>query len=327
MKKFILLSFAISFLSGAIAANLTDRADVQAFIKDNASKTGYSGEQLQQILSKVDTTPSTIRIMNRPYEAKPWYIYRQRLVTDKRIEQGVVFWHEHAATINKASQEFKVNPGIIVATIGIESNYGKNKGSYKVINAISTLAFDYPRRATFFQSELVSLLKMTHQLGIDPFTVMGSYAGAIGQPQFMPSSFLQYAVDYSGDNKIDLNDNEDDVIASIANYYHKNGWHFHRPTAVKAVIIGEHYKKVKVNMRRPIHDLQWYKRYGIFGQLQYPSAFKANLISLEGKDAPEYWLAFHNFYVIRRYNPSNHYAMAIHLLAQAISKHAEVKKS
>lgn len=326
MKKISLFITLLLLATQVLANSFTERQDVQTFILSKGRLSGYSTAQLQKIFAQVELTPSSISIMNRPYEAKPWYIYKKRLLNQTRINDGVLFWRQHYQLLNKIARHFKVDPQIIVATLGIESNYGKQKGHYRVINVLATLAFNYPRRAQFFKSELLSLLKLSHQLDLNPLTIMGSYAGAIGQPQFMPSSFLHYAVNYNNQGHINLNDNLSDIIASIANYYHLNGWHYHKPTATQVIFKNKKIINQLLSDNESRRSLAWYRQHGILSKAHYPATYEANLISLQNKNSSEYWLVFHNFNVIRRYNPSNHYAMAIYLLANAIKQQYIIKK-
>ncbi|HEV2524731.1 MAG TPA: lytic murein transglycosylase, partial [Gammaproteobacteria bacterium] len=232
-----------------------------------------------------------LRLMSKQYEALPWYRYRDTIVTEKRIKEGVQFWTEHKDLLKKAEEKFGVPAEIIVAILGLETSYGKITGNYPVLQALATLAFDYPRRAAFFRGELEHFLLLVNEGSLDPITTRGSFAGAMGTPQFMPSSYRRYAVDFSGTGKRDLIHDMADVIGSVANYLKANGWKKN-----ENVISGLRLK-------------------GNNNLLQ-----KGKLIELQ-KNAnrdKEQWIGLNNFKVILRYNHSVHYAMAVYQLSQKI---------
>lgn len=321
----VLIFFAIN--AAFSLDRLSQQPNVKQFIHKMVRQHGFNQQKLEELFDQVTIQHSIIQAMNRPYEAKPWDQYRALFITPARIKNGVAFWHQYHHTLEKVAKKYKVSPAIIVATIGVESAYGKSKGSYGVLNVLTTLAFHFPRRAQFFQKELVSFLLMARQLHQDPTSFKGSYAGAIGQAQFMPSSFLAYAVDYDKKGKIDLSNNEDDVIASIANYYHKNGWRLGQPVAVKAIVNGSKYKDLQYIHGKPTYSLTTLKNYQIQPSKAVPHYLKAKLITLESENSPEFWLGFYNFYVITRYNTSNLYAMVVYQLANTIEKEVKSGKN
>ena len=257
--------------------------------------------------------------MSRPAEAKPWYAYRDIFVNNRRIRGGVKFWRTHAATLAEAERVYGVPPEIVVAIIGVETQYGGNMGSYRVLEALSTLAFDYPRRADYFRKELANYLLMTRAEGIDPLALRGSYAGAMGLGQFMPSSFLSYAVDFDGDGHRDLWGNPRDAIGSVANYFNKHGWRSGEQVTVPASVSGAGYSGlVSRKLSPPKDSVASLQAQGVSPRGPVSGSQAAMLLEFEGRNGPEYWLGFTNFYVITRYNHSRLYAMAVYQLSQEI---------
>lgn len=286
---------------------------IDNFIKQNPH-TSYTKQQMTGFFNTVKLKPIIIQHMKKPTEAKPWSDYRKLFVTPDRIKHGEEFTSKYKNVLASVEKKYDVNPGVIVATIGLESDFGKYKGSFSVLNAISNLAFNYPQRSKFFLYELSAFFQLTDKFNLNPISVKGSYAGAIGQPQFMPDSVLKYGAVYGDqDHALDLNNNEADVIASVANYYHQHGWKLNQPTAIKVAIKGEGYKKLKSNHDYTIEQLSLA---GLTPTSNLPKTTKVRLVLLDQNTAnPQAWVALNNFDVIRRYNPNNHYAMAISELA------------
>lgn len=299
---------------------LIQRADVQAFIREMAARHGFNAAQLRTTFSRAQAQPSIITAMSKPAEAKPWYAYREIFVNPKRIQGGVRFWRTHAAALARAEQVYGVPPQIVVAIIGVETQYGGNMGKHRVFEALATLAFGYPRRAAFFRKELESYLLLTRAEGIDPLNLRGSYAGAMGLGQFMPSSFLSYAVDFDGDGHRDLWRNPTDAIGSVANYFKKNGWRSGQPVAVPAAVSGTRYPAlVSQRLNPPKSSVAQLRSQGVTPREPVSDAQAAMLLEFAGQTGPEYWLGFDNFYAITRYNRSQLYALAVYQLSQAIS--------
>lgn len=298
---------------------LIQRADVQAFIREMAARHGFNAAQLRATFSRAQAQPSIIAAMSRPAEAKPWYAYREIFINPKRIQGGVQFWRTHAAALAKAEQVYGVPPQIVVAIIGVETQYGGNMGKYQVLEALSTLAFGYPRRAAYFRKELENYLLLTRAEGIDPLSLRGSYAGAMGLGQFMPSSFLAYAVDFDGDGHRDLWRNPTDAIGSVAHYFKKNGWRSGQPVAIPASVSGARYSAlVSERLNPPKHSIASLRSQGVTPRGSVSDAQAAMLLEFAGRTGPEYWLGFDNFYAITRYNRSQLYALAVYQLSQAI---------
>ena len=231
----------------------------------------------------------------------------------------MAFWNDNALTLKKASEKYGVPPEIIVAIIGVETRYGQHKGRFPVIDSLSTLAFAYPPRSRFFRSELKEFLLMAREEKINPLKQLGSYAGAMGLPQFIASSFRSYAVDFDGDGSRDLWNNTSDAIGSVANYFKRHGWQEGEPIAHRAVIKGQKYKKLLNDELKPQWSLADFQSHGVRPAQKVPAKLEGTLLELDtGTPKPEYWLGWENFYVITRYNHSAHYSMAVFQLAQEI---------
>ena len=300
--------------------SLGQRADVQNFIREMTARHGFNPAQLQALFDRVQPQPSIITAMNRPGEAKPWHEYRAIFINARRIQGGVEFWRTHAATLARAEQVYGVPPEIVVAIIGVETQYGGNMGRHRVLEALATLAFDYPRRADFFRKELEAYLLLTRAEGVDPLALRGSYAGAMGWGQFMPTSYQNFAVDFDGDGRRDLWRNPRDAIGSVANYFRQHGWRPGEPVVVPARVSGSAYpglitRRLTTPPRDSIASLQ---AQGVAPLTPVDGARSALLLELQGRAGPEHWLAFHNFYVITRYNRSQLYAMAVYQLSREI---------
>ena len=303
---------------------LARRADVQAFIREMTARHGFNAARLQAVFSRAHAQPSIIAAMSRPAEAKPWYAYRTIFVNPTRIQGGAEVWRANEAALARAEQVHGVPPEIVVAIIGVETQYGGNMGKYRVLEALSTLAFDYPRRADYFRKELENFLLLTRAEGIDPLAPRGSYAGAMGYGQFMPSSFRSYAVDFDGDGHRDLWRNPRDAIGSVANYFKKHGWRTGAPVAAPAEVSGAAWPAlVSRKLGQPQHSVASLQSRGVRPQEPVGGGQAAMLLEFQGRDGPEYWLGFDNFYVITRYNHSQLYAMAAYQLSQEIRERYE----
>ncbi len=232
------------------------------------------------------------------------------------IEQGVRFWREHADALDRAHVRYGVPPEYVIAIIGVESHYGANVGTHRVIDALATLAFDYPRRADFFGNELLEFLVMARDEGFDPLEPVGSYAGAMGLGQFLPSSFHRFAVDFDGDGRRDLW-NPVDAIGSVANYFSEQGWRGEEAVAVAAAAHGSAAHALEADYTTS-YSLDMLAANGVTAHLPVDGSGEVSLLRLDTVGGYEYWLGLHNFYVITRYNHSTYYAMAVHQLAQAI---------
>lgn len=303
------------------AAAVTDRPDVQAFIKEMTDKHPFKID-LKALFSQVEIKPAIIEAMQRPAEAKPWFEYRPIFLTEERISQGVAFWNKHDKAIAAASAKYGVDPEIIVAIIGVETRYGQHAGKHRVIDALTTLAFDYPKRADFFRGELEHYLLMVNEERLDPLALKGSYAGAMGVGQFMPSSYRHYAVDFDHDGQRNLFDNMDDAIGSVANYFSEHKWQLGQPVVGRAQPQGKldeaAYGAAKKASPKPTLSHSDIKNLGIEILDDLPRDQPMSLIELATRTGPSYWVGLQNFYVITRYNRSPLYAMAVYQLSQEI---------
>jgi len=311
-----LLVLGALLASAPAMASFAQRSEVQGFVEEMVREHAFDRGRLMHLLGEAETREDILAAIARPAEAKPWRDYRPIFVTDDRIRGGVAFWREHANALAAAEREFGVPAHVIVAIIGVETRYGRHTGRYRVLDALATLAFDYPPRSEFFRGQLSQYLLMTREEGIDPRELTGSYAGAMGQPQFMPSSFRHFAVDFDSDGRRDLWRNPVDVIGSVANYFHMHGW---RPGAPVVHRLTDRARLETVASRalEPTLPVKELTALGVETPQAAPDE-KVSVVRLDGQNGAEYWLARHNYYVITRYNRSLHYAMAVHQLGEAI---------
>ena len=322
MKFFVLCSvlfLGIAFNTQASTRPLDISKDnVQGFISQMVKKHQFDKNNLSAVLKKARHHESIIEAISRPAESKPWYEYRPIFLTRDRLQGGVKFWQSNANTLSKAKLAYGVPEEIITAIIGVETRYGKHKGRFPVIDALATLAFAYPPRSKFFTKELEQYLLMTREEKLDPLEQLGSYAGAMGMPQFISSSFRSYAVDFDSDGKRNLWTNTNDVIGSVANYFKKHRWKNGQPIASKVRLHGKRYKKLLENGLKPNYSKQQLMDNGVILPDGLPDNLKGALIEFETKNGPEYWVGWHNFYVISRYNHSALYSMAVFQLSEQI---------
>lgn len=293
-------------------------AEVNQFVAEMVKEYNFNAESLTLLFEKVHLHQSIIDAISKPAEAKPWYEYRQIFVNRERVRGGVLFWNEHQDIIAKVADTYKVAPEILVAIVGVETRYGAHTGKYPVIDSLSTLAFAYPPRARFFRGELKQYLLMTREEGLDPLQQKGSYAGAMGMPQFISSSFRNYAIDFDKDGKRDLWDNAADALGSIANYFNKHGWAYQQPVADKVTVSGLKYREMISTSLKPSFTAQQMRLAGVNLDGSVPDDRKGCLIELDSGHGPEYWAVWQNFYVISRYNHSPLYAMAVNQLSKEI---------
>lgn len=301
-------------------APFEDKSLITTFIDEMVTEYKYDKTVLTQLFEKARLHQSIIDAISRPAEGKAWYEYRKIFVTRERVRGGVLFWNEHEDIIKKVADKYQVRPEVIVAIIGVETRYGKHKGNYPVLDSLSTLAFAYPPRAKFFRSELKHYLLMSREEAFDPLEQKGSYAGAMGMPQFISSSFRHYAVDFDNDGRRDLWTNPGDALASVGNYFKLHGWVPGAPIAHKVEINGIKYKELLSKSLKPQYSQDELMLAGITLPNNIPTDIKGTLIELDSGDGPEYWVVWQNFYVISRYNHSALYSMAVYQLSQDILK-------
>lgn len=309
------------------SATYADRADVRAFIEEMHAEHGFDRRALRRIFAAAHFQPQIVAAMQRPLLEPPkWYEYSPQFLSPKRIDGGVAFWREHAATLERAERDFGVPPEIVVAIIGVETFYGRNTGRHRVIDALCTLAFDYPRRASFFRGELKSFLLLTRDAGISPLEAKGSFAGAIGLPQFMPGSYRNFAVDFDDDGHADLWRSADDAIGSVANFLLRHDWQRDQPVLLPATIDNDRREVVLRRLDGGISERRALDAWSADGvtATSVPADLAADPVGLlmleEGAspDTASYWIAANNFYVLTRYNRSRLYAAAVWHLARAL---------
>jgi len=297
------------------------RDDVKSFIDEVAEKDSISKHQLRKLLKAAQSQSSIVAAMERPAEkAKPWFEYRPIFLTERRIQEGTDFWLAHRRELDQASVRSGVAPEYIAAIVGVETYYGRMTGSYRVLDALSTLAFDYPARAPFFRDELEQFILLSRDLGLDPLTVKGSYAGAMGAPQFMPSNYRRYAVDANADGHVDLWNNWSDVCASVGNYLKEHGWNAGEPVLSEAAVDSEKSADLdghKLALDDTVESLQ---TKGVTFDSALPADAKVLLIAADESDGVHWRVGYNNFYVITRYNHSALYAMAVYELATAVKQ-------
>ncbi|MES9970855.1 MAG: lytic murein transglycosylase B [Candidatus Thiodiazotropha sp.] len=314
-----LLFITLTLATLACAHTQQQTSDYKKFAREMASKHNFNALQIERLLNSTTFRDDIIAAITRPAESKAWHEYRPIFLKPDRIEGGVGFWQENEALLASVSQEYGVPAEIIVAIIGVETRYGKHTGRYRVIDALTTLAFGYPKRADFFRRELEEFLLLTREEGVDLESAMGSYAGAMGKPQFISSSYRQYAVDHDADGRRDLWNSNADIIASVASYFKTHGWRANQPITLltkggeglQAFVDAGMKPSIQVGKLlakgvRPVN-----------GESPSPETL-TSLIKLDAGDEHEFWLGLHNFYVITRYNHSNLYAMAVYQLSQEI---------
>lgn len=302
--------------------------EIGQFIDDMAAQHDFDRSELKLLFSKVRYLDSAIKLIKPapPGSLKNWLAYRQRFVEPVRIAAGAQFWHTYASELARAEREYGVPAEIIVAIIGVETVYGRNTGDFRVMDAITTLAFDYPdtptrqARMQFFRGELENTLLFARESHIDPFSLLGSYAGAIGLPQFMPSSIRQYAVDFDGKGVIDLRNSPIDAIGSVANFLRQHGWQRNLPLVFPARVNSDGtWPRLLTQGLEARNSISAVKATGVEIDAEVPADLQYGLVDLQNGLAPtEYWLATNNFFAITKYNRSYFYAMSVIDLSRAI---------
>jgi membrane-bound lytic murein transglycosylase B len=323
--RFILQTLALLIgLCLTACTAYADKSEVHRFIDKMVKNHGFDRQQLQALFNTVKPNHSIIRSFVKPKENLTWSDYRPIFVTEKRARKGVKFWHAHQQTLTYAQKKYGVPASLIIAILGIESRYGEVKGNYRVLDSLSTLSFNHTRRSHFFQSELEQFLLLGRENpAINPKTTKGSYAGAIGQVQFMPSNYRHLAVDASHKGYSDLIANSDDAILSIANYLNYHGWIKGGPVAVPARFKGQNIPHLPSALNG--FTLQNFANYHIYPKNPLPKQLKTTLITLPIRHGKEYWLGFRNFQIIKRYNSSSLYAMAVYQLSELINHYYQLE--
>lgn len=316
----ILAASLALLVAGSAAAQGLDEALVENFVQRMVTKHGYDARELHGLFEQTNRQDAVLKAISKPAEYRPWFEYRPIFITPERIQAGVNFWRGQAEVLARAAQTYGVPAEIIVAIIGVETFYGRNTGAYRVIDSLATLAFNYPPRAQFFADELENYLLLAREEGVDPRTLTGSYAGAMGFPQFMPSSFRRFAVDFDGDGHRNIWSDRADAIGSVANYLKAHGWEADRPI-VAAALASPEAEKLTTDVVLPERQIDDYVASGVRpAAVISDGSAPAMLLALDAERGNEYWFGFRNFYAITRYNHSPKYAMAVTQLAEAIKQ-------
>ena len=318
--RLLIATLALLCASTASAID-TDRDDVRAFIDEMVEQHGFDRTELVVLLGEAEVQEGILEAMRRPAErTKPWHEYRDIFIQPKRVNAGVAFWAEHADAIERISADTGVPAEILVGIIGVETYYGRITGKHRVLDALVTLGFDYPPRAKFFRKELGHFLQLAREEAIDPRTALGSYAGAMGAPQFIPSSYRAYADDGDGDGRKDLFNNWDDVLASVAEYFRRHRWKPGAPVVTSASLADNASLTLPAEnkLADPI-DIGALREQGLEFDTAELAGDSARVIVFEGDAGRELHVGFHNFYVITRYNRSTMYAMAVWQLGNEIA--------
>jgi membrane-bound lytic murein transglycosylase B len=307
---FQVLLFFLAVRTSAAA----DLPGIPEFIDEMVGKHQFKRNELVKVFSRAEYLPGVIETITRQTIPKPWSEYRASFVNPERIRLGLKFWNRNQAMLEKATQQYGVPEAIIVAVIGVETIYGQSAGSFRTLDALTTLAFDYPRRGEFFRSELENYLLLAREQQFNLIDIRGSYAGAMGIPQFMPSSYRKYAVDYNGNGKIDLLREPEDAIGSVANYLQAFGWMRDDPIAVPATFTEKDWLGEITSAR----TLAQWAAVGVVPSVTSSPERHARLVDFTSPDSKEWWLVYDNFDVITRYNNSDYYAMTVFQLSEAI---------
>ncbi len=324
--RFALLILLAGAATGFARADTGGDGRFTAFAAEMAQRHGFETAAVVDLLARSERRQDIIDALNRPAESMPWYRYRQIFLQESRMDQGVAFWNEHSELISAAADRYGVSPRIMVAVIGVETLYGQYTGSHRVIDALRTMAFDYPPRAEFGQSELEEFLLLAREQGFDPLQPVGSSAGAMGMPQFISSSYRAYAVDFNGNGTRDLFDETPDVVGSVANYFARHHWQPGQPVASRASVAGDAWRDLLSDDLQPGTTVGGLRAAGVTPSTDLPDHLAARLLELETESGPEYWVTLDNFYVITRYNHSPLYAMAVYQLGEAIAARREEQR-
>ena len=319
---FVIASGSLISTQAVASVNYAQREDVKQFIDEMVEQHQFDRAYLEQKFATAKRLDNVLESIAKPAEKELiWRQYRPIFVTSKRTTKGKVFIHQHRETLARAEKKYGVPVEIIAAIIGVESYYGKHTGKYTIFDSLTTLGFDYPKRSKFFKSELKQFLLLSKEENIDVDEMTGSYAGAMGMPQFISSSYRSYAVDFDGDGKRDLWNSVPDVIGSVANYFSEHGWQTGDTVAHQALVKNTSVVKGE-NKLKPYESVAQFKQQGVTMKQNPKAGFAdkqlATLLKLEGKKGDEYWLGLKNFYVITRYNHNEMYAMAVFQLSEKL---------
>jgi len=325
INKYIFLGLLVF----SINVNADKFVSIGDFADQMAVKHGFDKSQIISWISQAKRKQNIIRLMTIPRRTpgrkkrrgRPWYKYQGKFITRNHIDNGVRYWRRNRHILKRAEKKYGVPAEIIIAIIGVETRYGRNKGGFRIIDALKTLSFDYLRRADFFRQELEHFFLLAREEGSNPLTLKGSYAGAFGIGQFMPSSFRRYAVDFNGDGRRDIWNNHADAIGSVANYFNKFGWEEGKPVMKATQVRSSNAAETLLGLKfEPRYTLAQLKRMGARYNGNESDDTKVMFVDLRTRIGTAYWIGFKNYYVITRYNHSKHYAMAVYQLSQEIAR-------
>jgi membrane-bound lytic murein transglycosylase B len=313
MIKRVYISLTLLFLWST--AHAVEMQGIPQFVDEMVEKYQFNRDELDKVFQHAAYRPDVIAAISAPATKRPWLQYRAAFINPLRINKGVEFWRHYEKTLRRAELRYGVPKEIIVAVIGVETLYGKQSGGFRTLDALTTLAFDYPRRAEFFRNELAQYLLLAREQKFNLFDVRASYAGALGIPQFMPSSYRKYAVDFNANGRVDLLHEPEDAIGSVANYLKVYGWRSGERVALRAKLD----QTAEAPLDQKMRDAAAWQALGVMPEKQNEKLLThSSLIDFTVESDKEYWLAFENFRVIMLYNNSNYYAMSVFQLAQAL---------
>ena len=323
LRSVLIAAFFLQSLP-CFALDLAKEPEIQAYINELVEKDNFDAGYLKQLFSKAEINQEVLKQMTTAATAPmPWTDFRKIFITPKRVAQGKEFWKKNRMALASAQSQYGVPAEVIAGIIGVETGYGINKGKFSTMDALTTLGFKYPSRAKYFKSELTSFLILCREQHWDPLTIKGSYAGALGLPQFMPSSYRSYAVDYHRDGIKDLFFDEENVIASIGNYLQQKGWKVGQPVAIAAKKTSE--KADKLVGSKPHYTLKQLAKNGIEPVAKTRGQPPVGVLNLQGNSGEEFWITFTNFAVIKRYNSSNYYALVVYELGNLVKPYPDKK--
>lgn len=309
------------FASNASAIDPAQYPKLTNFVDELVNKHAFDKKELNQLFANVEIKHEVVKAMKRPAEKLPWYRYKKLFVFEEQATKGAKFWKQYERALARSSAKYGVPSEVIVAIIGVESRYGESLGKHRIIDSLTTLMLFYPRRSDFFRQEIEEFLLLAREEGLDPLVVKGSYAGAMGVPQFIASSYRHYAVDFNGDNKRDLISQPVDAIGSVAHYLKKHKWKRDEPIAsdVKFSSDASPEKVVTKGLKTGTSVAQL-RKHGVELASSVSNDTAVGLVALDQEQGKLYRVGFNNFYVITRYNRSALYAMAVYELSQKIAK-------
>ena len=320
MEFRLVLFLLILFAGSSVQAIDVGDPEVRDFIDSMVSEHDYDRDTLENVWQQATSQETILEAIARPAErTKEWHEYRDIFLTDARVKAGAAFWREHSEALDRISEESGVAVEILVGIIGVETYFGRRTGNYRVLDALVTLAFEYPPRSKFFRNELEQFLLLVREEEMEAIDATGSYAGAMGRPQFMPSSYRAYAVDSSADGKRDIWTNWADVIGSVANYFVRHGWRSNDQVVAQASLSNQWRGDPPENTLKPQETVTSLSHQGVLFATDLAGDQQSQLLTLLGDDGEEHWVGFHNFFVITRYNRSVMYALAVHQLGQEIA--------